>query len=223
VVDWNGFVAAWAQRDGGYDLRLAPAPVRGWLRLGYRAARGLRALGVQPATVSTAGVALAAVVPLLAGRVPGGLLLAAGLVPLSSLAGTVSRSLDLIGPDPGAPRRAVWQATAERLTEIAWLVGFWVAGVPGPLVVACGTLAGLHELVREQALAAGASRLGAQTIAEPPMRVSVSATGMALAGLAGAAGQSLASGMLTVAAVVWLLLALLGLGQLSMVVRKSLR
>lgn len=224
-MDWDGFVAGWAARDGGYDPRRAPALVRGWLRLGYEIARGLAALRVRPAAVTGLGLVSSAAVPLVAGRGPAGLVLAAALVLLASLAGTVEQALDLFG-GPGAgdsPRRAIWRLAGARAGELAWLVGFWVAGAPGPLVAACAALTGLHELVRGQALVAGASRLGAQTVAERPARASVAVTGLALAGLAGQAGGALAPGVLTVAAAVWLLLALVGFGQLSAVVQKSLR
>jgi CDP-diacylglycerol--glycerol-3-phosphate 3-phosphatidyltransferase len=222
VVDWNRYVTAQAVRDGGYDLRRAPPAVRGWFRSGFEVARRLRPLRVRPAAVTMLGLALAGLVPLLATRGPAGLLGAAAAVLLSSFAGTLAGALDLLAPEPGSLRRAIWQEAAGRLTEAAWLAGFWTAGVPGPLVVACGTLTGLHALVRDRALAAGASRLGAQTIAEHPMRVSVSVAGLALAGLAGLAGPPLESGVLTVAAAAWLLLALLGAGQLTTVVHKTL-
>lgn len=223
-MDWDGYVTALAEREGGYDLRRAPAPVRGWLRSGYEVARGLRAIRVRPATVTVAGLVLAVLVPVLAGRGPAGLLLAAALVLLGSLAETTARALDLLAPpDRDSARTAIWQAAAGRLAELAWLVGFWAAGVPGPLVAACGALTGLHELVRGQALTAGASRLGAQTVAERPTRVAVSATGLALAALAASAGGSFQAGVLTVAAVGWLLLAVLGFGQLAAVVHRSLR
>jgi hypothetical protein len=31
-------------------------------------------------------------------------------------------------------------AWADRHGELAWLAGFWLLGVPGPLVLACGML-----------------------------------------------------------------------------------
>ncbi|MPZ27787.1 MAG: CDP-alcohol phosphatidyltransferase family protein [Micromonosporaceae bacterium] len=223
MVDWDGFVAGWAARDGGYDLRRAPAPVRGWLRFGYETARGLAAARVGPAAVTALGLVLSAAVPLVAGRGATGLVLAAGLVLLASLAGTLDRALDLLTrSDGGSPRSAIWRVAAARAGEVGWLAGFWIAGVPGPLVAACGALTGLHELVREQALATGASRLGAQTVVEGPTRASVAVAGLALAGLAALGGGSFAPGVLTVSMVVWLLLALVGFGQLSAVVQKSL-
>lgn len=221
-MDWERYAAGWAARHGGYDLRRAPAAVRGWQRLGYALARGLVRLRVRSATVTLAGLALAVAVPLVAARGPVvGPLTAAALVLLSSLAGTVDRALGLLADRP-SPRAAVWEVAAARLGEVGWLAGFWAVGVPGPLVVAVGAVTGLHELVRGEALAAGASRLGAQTVAERPMRVSVAVTGLALAGLAGSVGRPLAAGVLTVATALWLLLALVGFGQLAAVVQKSL-
>ncbi|MGH3679863.1 MAG: CDP-alcohol phosphatidyltransferase family protein, partial [Natronosporangium sp.] len=68
MVDWDGFVAGWAARDGGYDPRRAPVLVRGWLRLGYEIARGLAAVRVRPAAVTGLGLVSSAGVPLVAGR-----------------------------------------------------------------------------------------------------------------------------------------------------------
>jgi CDP-diacylglycerol--glycerol-3-phosphate 3-phosphatidyltransferase len=216
--DWQRYAANWAAQHGGYDLRRAPVLVRRWQRLAYGVGRLLVLLRVPPGAVTLAGLAAAVAAAYLAGRGGTALLVAACLVPLAAFAAAVDTSVGLLAARP-PPAAAVRLAVAGRLGEVAWLTGFWAAGVAGPLVVACGVLTGLHEYVRARALAAGMSRIGAQTTGDRSMRVAVAAVGFALAALA---GPRFSAGVLTLASAVWLLLASLGLGQLLGAVRRSL-
>jgi CDP-diacylglycerol--glycerol-3-phosphate 3-phosphatidyltransferase len=218
-VDWDQYATAWADRHGGYDQRRAPAPVRGWLRLGYRIAQALATVRVQPATVTVAGLAAAIAMPLVAGADRTGVMIAAGLVLLSSLASTVDRSLRVLTAQVTAGG-AIAEAVAARLGEVAWLVGFWLLGVPGPLALGCGIVTGLYEYLRAQALLAGMRTIGTQTLADRPMRGVVAVAGLVLAGLA---GRQLGSGLLTLAMAGWLILTAHGLGQLATALRRSLR
>lgn len=221
-MEWDRYATAWADRYGGYDQRRAPATVRGWLRFGYETARLLAAVRIPPGAVIVAGLALAAGVPLIAGREQNGPLTAAVLVLLSSLAGTLVRALRVLiaRSDPGV---AIGGAVAVRLCEVAWLLAFWTLAVPGPLLVACGALSGLYEYVRSLAFSAGMSLIGTHTLADHSMRVSVAVTGLTLAGLAGLVGRPFGAGLLTIAALVWLLLTIHGLAQLTGVLRRSVR
>jgi CDP-diacylglycerol--glycerol-3-phosphate 3-phosphatidyltransferase len=221
-VNWDQYAVAWAHRHGGYDQRRATAPVRGWLRAGYGLARLLAALRVRPATVTVLGLVLAAAVPFAAARGAAGGLVAAGLVLASNLASTSGRALGVL-TGAGAPRAAIGQALADRLGEVGWLVGFWVLGVPGLPVLACGLLSGLYEYARVHALAAGMSVVAVQTAADRPMRVAVAVVGLLLAVIAGFVGGQLVAGMLTVSIMVWLLFTVLGLSQLHGALRRSLR
>jgi CDP-diacylglycerol--glycerol-3-phosphate 3-phosphatidyltransferase len=221
-VEWDQYAVAWAEQHGGYDPRRAPGLARGGMRLSYRIARGLAALRVRPATVTVLGLALAAAVPAVVGRHPAGPLVAAGLVLLSSLAGPLDRALAVLSAH-GAPAAVIGATVAARLAEVAWLVGFWRLGVPGLLVLAAGLLTAVQEQVRGQAIAAGMSPIGAQTVAERSMRVLVAAGGLALAGLVGLVERQLAAGVLTLAATAWLLATVLGLSQLAGALRRSLR
>jgi hypothetical protein len=218
-VDWDLYASTWADQNGGYDQRRAPPSVRGWLRLGYRAARALAALRVAPVAVTVAGLALAIAVPLVAGRDPLGPLVAAGLVLLSSHACTLERALRVLTARL-TPGTAIGEAVAARLGEMAWLAGYWTLGVPGWLVLACGALTGLYEYVRTQALAAGVSPISTQTMAERSMRVSVTVAGLTLAGLAGLGERPVGSGLLAIAALVWLILTTHGFGQLTAALRR---
>lgn len=213
---WHSYVARWADHHGGYDLRRAPVSVRGWQRLAYGVGRVLAVVRVPPVAVSVAVLALAATVPYLATR--GGFwpLAAAGGVLLATFGGTVESSLGLLAARTPATA-VIREAAAARLREVAWLVAFWALGAAGPLVVACGLVTWLHEYVRAQAPVAGLSRIGIQTTGDRAMRVAVTLIGLALAGLA---GDQLANGVAAAASAVWLLLALLGLGQLFGAVRR---
>lgn len=196
--------------------------MRVWFRSGYLVARGLAAMRVKAATVGWLGLVPAAIVPSAASTSPNGLLLAAGLLLLAAFTVVLDRTLTVIRGIP-PPRAAIRTAVTSRLGELAGLAGFWAAGVPGQLVVTCGLLSWLYELIRREAVAAGMSRLGALTLAERPARLSVMVGGLAVAGLLGQAEPQATPGMLVMASVVWLLFALFGLGQLAGAVRKALR
>lgn len=221
-MNWDQYAVAWAHQHGGYDQRRAAAPVRSWLRVGYGLARLLAALRVRPGTVTVLALALATAVPFAAPHGPAGILAAAGLVLASNLASTSGRALGVLTGE-GSSRAAIGQAVADRLGEVGWLVGFWVLGVPGLPVLACGVLTGLYEYARVHALAAGMSVVGVQTAADRPMRVVVAVVGLLLAVIAGLAGGQVAAGMLTVSIMVWLLFTVHGLSQLHGALRRSLR
>jgi hypothetical protein len=215
---WQRYAASWAAQHGGYDLRRAPVPVRSWQQLAYGVGRLLALLRVPPVAVTVLGLAAALGVAHLAGGAGAALLAAAGLVLLGAFLAAVDTAVGLLAA-PVRRTAGIRLAVAGRLSEVAWLVGFWIAGVTGPLVVACGVLTGLHEYVRARALAAGMSRIGAQTAGDRSMRVGVAVVGLGLATLA---GPRLGPGVLTLASAVWLVLAALGLGQLLGAVRRSL-
>jgi hypothetical protein len=219
---WQQYAAAWAGHYGGYDLRRGTVPVRVWFGLGYLIARGLAALRVPAAVVGWLGLLPAVAVPLTAGTDPTGLWAAAGLTLLAAFTVVLDRTLVVIQGLP-TPRAAIRATVISRLGELAGLVGFWVAGVPGPLVVVCGLMSWLYELIRQEAVAAGMSQLSALTLAERPARLSVLVTGFGLAGVVGLAEPGAIGGLLAMALVGWLLFAVFGLGQLVGAVRKALR
>jgi CDP-diacylglycerol--glycerol-3-phosphate 3-phosphatidyltransferase len=65
--------------------------------------------------------------------------------------------------------------------------------------------------------------IGVVTVGERPTRVSVALVGLLLAGAAGLVRTEWVAGTITVAAVVWLLFALVGVGQLAVAVHRALR
>jgi CDP-diacylglycerol--glycerol-3-phosphate 3-phosphatidyltransferase len=218
---------------GGYDPRAANSLVRGWLQLAYWIARLLAAVQVAPNAVTAAGLALSVAVPMVALHGRGWFLLAAGLVLLSALADTVDGALAVVSLQSSRLGQ-VFDAVADRLAEVCWLLALWLAGAPGWLAVACAGLAWLHEYLRARAGIAGMTDIGTVTVAERPTRVLAVLFGLTLAGFAGAlggqglaravglAGTELAAGSATVTAAIWAVLGLVGLAQLGDSVRREL-
>jgi phosphatidylglycerophosphate synthase len=230
---WQSYASAWSAVHGGYDPRAANVLVRGWLRLAYRIARFLAGLRVAPNAVTAVGLALAGAVPVAALQGRGWLLLAAALVLLSALADTVDGALAVVSLQSSRLGQ-VFDAVADRLAEVCWLLALWLAGAPGWLAVACAGLAWLQEYVRARAGIAGMADIGTVTVAERPTRVLAVLFGLTLAGFAGAlggqgmaraaglAGTELAAGTATVTAAIWAVLGLVGLVQLGAAVRREL-
>ncbi|MDG4765205.1 CDP-alcohol phosphatidyltransferase family protein [Solwaraspora sp. WMMD406] len=220
-LNWQDYAVTWARLHGGFDPRTATPVVRYWLRGAHAIADLLGRLGVGPTAVTVAGVVLCLGVPVLAPRGGYGLLGAAALVLLAAVADTVDGALAVV---TGRTSRLgyVYDSIADRAGEAFWLLGFWLAGAPGPLVVAAGALSWLHEYLRARAAAAGMREIGAVTVGERPTRVSAALVGLLLAGLAALVASDLAAGVLTVVTAVWVLLGLFGLTQLLTAVRRTL-
>jgi phosphatidylglycerophosphate synthase len=212
-VTWDEYAVAWSRLHGGFDPREASSLVRGWVRVAYRTGSWLGGRRVGPAAVTTAGLILCLAVPavVLAGR--WGLLLAALLVLVAAFADGLDGAVAVI---TGKASRLgyVYDSAADRLGELAWLLAFWLAGAPGLLVVAAGSTSWLQEYLRARATAAGMDEIGVVTVAERPTRVLVAIFGLLL-------GFFL-SLLITVAAAVWLSLAVAGLIQLSVTIRRRL-
>ena len=133
----------------------------------YRLARPLAKAGIAPATVTFAGVWLAATVPVLAWKLPA---LAAIVCLTSSLVDGVD------GAVAGLQNRAtrfgfVLDSVADRIAEAAFFGALVAAG--GHLAWAAAGWAGVAmvEYVRARAAAAGLDEIAVVTIAERPTRV----------------------------------------------------
>jgi CDP-diacylglycerol--glycerol-3-phosphate 3-phosphatidyltransferase len=213
AVTWEEYRAAWARLHGGFDPGAASAVVRGWVRLTYRIGSWLAARRVAPSAVTTAGLVLCWCVPPVAALGRPGAALGAVLVLLAALADGLDGAVAVVS---GRASRLghVYDSVADRLGEAAWLLAFWLAGAPGWLVVAAGAVSWLQEYARARATAAGMSEIGVVTVAERPTRVLV-----AIFGLLAAAVVPVA---IEVAAAVWLGLAVVGLAQLGVTIRREL-
>lgn len=220
-LTWHEYAAAWSQLHGGFDPLGTTPVVRGWLRLAYAGGCLLGRLHVAPTAVTAAGLVICLLVPVAALRGPAGLLGAAALVLLAGVADALDGAVAVV---TGRVSRLgfVYDSVADRLGEAAWLAAFWVAGAPGPLVVAGGAACWLHEYLRARAAGAGMRGVGVVTVGERPTRVSVGLVGLLAGGAAGLLRSDLQAGAVTLAAVVWLVLAITGLGQLLAAVRREL-
>jgi len=231
-VTWAEFAAAWSALHGGFDPETASPLVRGWVRLAYRGGSLLGRLRVGPGAVTAVGLLLSAAVPFAAmigragplstGPLSAGLLLGGFLVLLASVADGLDGAVAVVS---GTVTRLgyVYDSVADRLGEVAWLAAFWVAGAPAWLVVAGGGVSWLHEYVRARATAGGMADIGAVTVGERPTRVSIAVSALVIGGVAGFAHPDWEVRAIVVGAAVWLALAVIGLGQLGIAVRRELR
>jgi CDP-diacylglycerol--glycerol-3-phosphate 3-phosphatidyltransferase len=209
-VTWEEYAVAWSGLHGGFDPRRASPLVRGWVLTAYRIGSWLSRHRVSPMTVTTLGLLLCLAVPP-AARLS--LLLAAFLVLVAAVADGLDGAVAVIS---GRVTKTgfVYDSVADRVGEAAWLAAFWVAGAPGPLLVAAGAASWLHEYVRARAAAAGMPEIGVVTVGERPTRALLAGLGLAL--LAVIAVPWLPPAL-------WLLLQLAGLAQLCVTVRRALR
>ncbi|MGH8879233.1 MAG: CDP-alcohol phosphatidyltransferase family protein, partial [Stackebrandtia sp.] len=107
------------------------------------------------------------------------------------------------------------------------LYGFRKLGVPAGVVIAAGGLSLMHEYVRGRGHIAGLRDIGIATLGERSLRAWTALAGYGLAGAVALTATTmsvgLATGIMTIAATAWLLLALLGFVQLMIVVSAALR
>ena len=217
-MTFSEYAVEWSRLHGGYSLSSASPLVRGWVRVAYAGGSRLARLGVGPFLVTTAGLVLSLAVPF-AYRF---LLIAGLLVIASAVADTFDGAVAIL---TGKTTKTgfVYDSAADRISEAAWLVGLWLAGVPGWLAVACGALSWLHEYVRARATVAGMTELGAATVGERPTRVAMAVCALVLGGVAGLVLPGWGSAVVRLSAGLWLLLAVVGLVQLAIAVHRSLR
>jgi phosphatidylglycerophosphate synthase len=208
-VTWDDYAAAWSRLHGGFDPRTGSVFVRGWVRLAFTLGSVL-SRRVSPTAVTAAGLVLCVLVPF-AGLLPG-----AALVLLAALADTLDGAVAVLS-NRATRLGYVLDSVCDRIGEAAWLAAFWVGGAQAWVVVAAGAVSWLHEYARARATAAGMSEIGAVTVAERPTRVLIALFGLLAAGVAGHAPL-----VLTVAAAVWLGLAVIGLVQLAVAIKRAI-
>jgi CDP-diacylglycerol--glycerol-3-phosphate 3-phosphatidyltransferase len=211
----DSYLQQWSRLHGGYDPS-SNALVRWWLSLTYDVARLPVRARVSPDLLTLlAGLASFAAAAL---ALPGGpwLVLAAFVVVVSGLLDNLDGAVAVL-----TGRTTQWgyvlDSAADRVSDLAYLVALWLAGAPAALCVAGGALMFLQEFVRARAGAAGMSEVGVITVWERPTRVIVTAVFLLCAG--GSADDVWAS----LGAAAWVGLGIVGLGQLLVVVRRTLR
>jgi phosphatidylglycerophosphate synthase len=214
LPDREGYFDRWAVTHGGYDPR-SNALVSWWLAIAYAVARPLAAARVPPDLVTVAGLLATGVAVLLA-RGEGWLLLgAAALVVVAGLLDNVDGAVAVLR-DRATSWGAVVDPVTDRAGDLLMVLALGLAGAPWWVCALGGALMFLLEYVRARAAVVGMTDLGVVTVWERPTRVIVTAAFLASAAALGDPWPALG-------AWVWVGLGVIGLVQLLVVVRRTLR
>ncbi len=209
LTEW---FSRWQVQHRAPDLDPSRTTVlRLFLTVTYRLARPFARAGVAPATVTFAGVWVAATVPILAGSWPA---VAAAVCIVSSLLDGVDGAV--AGLQDRATRFGfVLDSVADRVAEAAFFAALVSAG--GHLGVAAAGWAGvvLLEYVRARAGVAGLDELAVVTIAERPTRVLCVSFGL----LGAATVPAHAAAILDASGAIAAATAVVGIAQLFVVIR----
>jgi phosphatidylglycerophosphate synthase len=216
VPDLDGLYDRWGELHGGLDPR-ASRWVRGWLALTYRLAAPLARRGVRPDALTLWSIWLALVVVAAALAGGGWLVGGAAVLVLSAAADALDGAVAAL-TDRATRWGALFDALADRLNDVAYLLAVWLAGAPGWLAVGAGVAVGLLEYVRARAQAVGAVDLPV-TLGERPTRVICCTGALLSAGLWPPLGGPLATLWLAALA----LLTAVALWQLVAAARRALR
>ena len=221
VVTWEQYAADWSGLHGGVDLAKVRPGVRRWLWFGFVLARSLHRVRVPAGAVTALGLLSSVTVIVVVTHGSGGILLAALLVFVATLADSVDGALAVLS---GHTTRLgyVYDAVVDRIGEACWLIAFWRIGAAGHIVVAAGALAWLHEYVRSRGNAAGMTEITAVTVGERPTRVMLTIGGLVLAGFAESFNPRIAAGIAAIATAAWIVLGLIGIAQLLAAVHRAL-
>lgn len=202
----------WATLHGGLDPRTS-IPVQGWLTVTYLLARPLALLRMSPNMVTILGLLIGLSVPVWVLRdhlfLAGAVALAAGIV--DNLDGAVA-----IMTGKSSDFGYVLDSVADRVGDVALLVGLGLAADNPWPAVAAALLSFLQEYTRARAYAVGFTEIGVISLSERPTRVLISGMFLIAAAVAGPGWAQLGGW-------VALLLSLFGFGQVMWAVRSRLR
>lgn len=221
-MSWDGYVSGWSNSHDGYDPRHAGPLLRKWLRAAFTVGAVLARLGARPSYAMAVAAASAVLVPVCAARGGAWSALAAVFLLLGLAADTVGQTLAVL---LGRTTRlgSFYRTMLDRMSEMCWLVALATLGAQLNLLLACVALVWLHEYIRARAGAVGMRAAGSATIGDRPTRAWMTLAALLLAAMSTAqVGPDLAAGVVTMTLVLWVSLAVLGLGQLLTVVRKVL-
>jgi phosphatidylglycerophosphate synthase len=211
----DSYLQQWSQLHGGYDPR-SNALVRWWLFMTYDVARLPARARLSPDALTYLAVLVSLAAAAVAWLDGPWLILAALVVVLSGLLDNLDGAVAVL---TGRSTRwgFVLDSTADRVSDLAYVAALWLAGAKPEVCVAGGALMLLQEFVRARAGAAGMSEVGVVTVWERPTRVIVTAAFLLCAGL-------FADDVwVELGASAWVVLGVIGLGQLLVVVRRRLR
>lgn len=201
----------WATLHGGLDPRTS-IPVQAWLTITYLLARPLALLRLSPNAVTILGLLIGLTVPVWVLRdqlfLAGAVALAAGII--DNLDGAVA-----IMTDKSSDFGYVLDSVADRVGDVALLVGLGLAAENPWPAVAAALLSFLQEYTRARAYAVGFTEIGVISLSERPTRVLISGMFLIAAAVAGPLWAQLGGWIA-------LLLSLFGFGQVMWAVRSRL-
>ena len=215
-MDRADYFARWASLHGGYDPA-GSRVVSGWLTVVHALARPLARRHVPPDLVTLLGLVIALAAPGAAFAGGGWLWVAVAVILLSGLLDNLDGAVAVM-----SERTTAWghvlDSVVDRCCDALYLVALWAVGAPAAVCVAGGFAMGLAEYVRARAAGAGMTEVGVVTVFERPTRVLVAAAFV----LGAAVFPDSADRWAAAGAWLWLLLAMIGLAQILVAVRRRL-
>ena len=181
VLSRTAYLDRWQELHGGYDPRSSRL-VGPWLTLVQAVARPLARLGVAPDVVTLSGALVSALVVWVVSLQGRWLVLAAVIVGLSGLLDSVDGAVAVLQQRTSA-FGAVLDSVVDRVSDVLYLVAFWVAGAPLGVCVGAGVVVMVQEYARARATALGMDDIGVVTVGERPTRVIVVAMFLLAAGV----------------------------------------
>ncbi len=140
--------------------------VKGWLRISYRCALILKKSRISANALTAFGVIFAGATAMASPSILAGLFLAISLA-LDGVDGSVAL---LTGKE--SKLGAIFDSSADRISEALWAVAFYRLGVSLPLILLLWLLAAIQEYARARLGSAGVKEVGVITPAERPVRAS---------------------------------------------------
>jgi phosphatidylglycerophosphate synthase len=210
------YFTAWAELHGGYDPRSSFLP-RIWLSFAYLCAKPFVRAGISPNAVTVLGLVVSALTLWPAAVGGRWALLVPLIVALSGLVDNLDGAVAVM-----SGRTSAWgyvlDSVVDRVSDGLYLVVLWLLGAPAWACVLGGALMVLQEYARARAVAGGMSEIGVVTVWERPTRVIVTVMFVFGAGLY----PSAATTWVTLGALAWVGLGVVGLLQLLVVVHRRL-
>jgi phosphatidylglycerophosphate synthase len=211
------YLSRWSELHEGIDPDGVPF-VRWWLGIAYALGRPLAAARVAPTALTLIGVLVAVAVVPVAGLGDRWPLLATVLVILSGLVDNLDGTVAVLS-DRVTRWGALVDAVGDRLADTAYAVAFWALGAPVWLCLLWAGVSFLAEYARTRGQVLLRAPVEVVTVGERPTRVVITALFLAAAGVL--SGQ--AADVVTVGAAAGAGMAVVGLVQLMVVLRRRLR
>ena len=181
VLGRSAYLDRWQELHGGVDPRSSRL-VGPWLSFIHALAVPPARLGVPPDVVTLLGLVVSGVVVWLCALGDRWVVLAAVVVGVSGVLDSLDGAVAVLA---GRVTRwgAVLDSVVDRLSDVLYLVAFWLVGAPAWACVAAGVVVLTQEYARARATAVGMDDIGVLTVGERPTRVIVVAMFLLAAGI----------------------------------------